>query len=350
MLAGRRPLADLGAERATDVLAQMIDQEESACALDWMLRCAREIIEGPGATHVGWWASSAAAHELAKRLDCVEADRDHLVPTGEHPVWAGRGFDLVLAPFSLHTFARPERAMRRAVRALRPGGHLVITEIRRLAPEAMLSAVLFEDGFGPDGSRAPDPMRGYCHDLDEWAELAVRSGLRPTAAVAVEGSPVYGLILERPEEDEEPDSERIRAQLAEHLAAPYVPRLCGIIDTVPMTRNGKVDRKAVMASLHVGDAGVPGDNEAPDAGLESLVAKCWQEMLGASRVSRSDSLFDHGGDSLSAARLVGELEGRTGVRLSLRRILESPTVQGIAESLADAGAADGSEGFEEGEV
>lgn len=81
-----------------------------------------------------------------------------------------------------------------------------------------------------------------------------------------------------------------------------------------------------------------------------MVAECWQSLLGASGISRTDSLFDHGGDSLSAARLVVELERRTGVRLSLRRILESPTVQGIAESLAIAGADDNGEGFEEGEL
>ena len=350
VLARRRPLADLGTERATDVMAQMNDQEESACALEWMLRSARKIIDGSSASYVGLWASTAVAHELAGRIGGIEADRDHLVPTGESEVWAGRGFDLVLAPFSMHTFARPERAMRRAVRALRPGGHLVMTEIGRLAPEALLSAVLLEDGFGPDGSRASDPMRGHCHDLDEWAELAVRFGLRPTAAISVEGSTVYGLVLQRPGEDEELDGERLRAQLAERLAAPYVPRLCEIIDAVPMTRNGKVDRMTVMAALRVGGAGALGGGEAPGAGLESLVAECWQSLLGASGISRTDSLFDHGGDSLSAARLVVELERRTGVRLSLRRILESPTVQGIAESLAIAGADDNGEGFEEGEL
>ncbi|WP_338109846.1 non-ribosomal peptide synthetase [Propionibacterium acidifaciens] len=350
VLARRRPLADLGTERATDVMAQMNDQEESACALEWMLRSARKIIDGSSASYVGLWASTAVAHELAGRIGGIEADRDHLVPTGESEVWAGRGFDLVLAPFSMHTFARPERAMRRAVRALRPGGHLVMTEIGRLAPEALLSAVLLEDGFGPDGSRASDPMRGHCHDHDEWAELAVRFGLRPTAAISVEGSTVYGLVLQRPGEDEELDGERLRAQLAERLAAPYVPRLCEIIDAVPMTRNGKVDRMTVMAALRVGGAGALGGGEAPGAGLESLVAECWQSLLGASGISRTDSLFDHGGDSLSAARLVVELERRTGVRLSLRRILESPTVQGIAESLAIAGADDNGEGFEEGEL
>ena len=90
--------------------------------------------------------------------------------------------------------------------------------------------------------------------------------------------------------------------------------------------------------------------QPPLPGLEELVASCWRDLLGVTKICRGDSLFDRGGDSLSAARLVGELELRVGVRLSLRKILEAPSVAGIAAALTAAGCLEGADDVEEGEL
>ena len=105
-----------------------------------------------------------------------------------------------------------------------------------------------------------------------------------------------------------------------------------------------------MAALPTGRNEPDTVGQPPLPGLEELVASCWRDLLGATKICRQDSLFDHGGDSLSAARLVSELELRVGVRLSLRQILETPSVAGIAAALAAAGCSEGADDIEEGEL
>lgn len=340
-----RPVADLVENPATDVARQIFDQPDSAAAVAWLLERARTV----PATRVGWWTSTAVAARLAEALG-AELTGDALIPTGEVPCWVGGGFDLVLAPLSMHTFPDPARALRRARAALAPGGLLIAVEIESLAPEAMLSAVILSDGFGHDPARLSDPARGNCHTVAEWADLAALVGLELVEHVMVSDTPVRGFVLHRPEGVADLDADRIRYQLSERLPGPLVPRVCEIIDNLPTTRNGKVDRGTAMAALPTGRNEPDTVGQPPLPGLEELVASCWRDLLGATKICREDSLFDHGGDSLSAARLVGELELRVGVRLSLRKILETPSVAGIAAALTAAGCPEGVDDVEEGEL
>ena len=340
-----RPVADLVENPATDVARQIFDQPDSAAAVAWLLERARTI----PAARVGWWTSTAVAARLAEALG-AELTGDALIPTGEVPCWVGGGFDLVLAPLSMHTFPDPARALRRARAALAPGGLLIAVEIESLAPEAMLSAVILSDGFGHDPARLSDPARGNCHTVAEWADLAALVGLELVEHVMVSDTPVRGFVLHRPEGVADLDAARIRYQLSERLPGPLVPRVCEIIDNLPTTRNGKVDRGTAMAALPTGRNEPDTVGQPPLPGLEELVASCWRDLLGATKICREDSLFDHGGDSLSAARLVGELELRVGVRLSLRKILETPSVAGIAAALTAAGCPEGVDDVEEGEL
>ena len=340
-----RPVADLVENPATDVARQIFDQPDSAAAVAWLLERARTV----PATRVGWWTSTAVAARIAEALG-AELTGDALIPTGEVPCWVGGGFDLVLAPLSMHTFPDPARALRRARAALAPGGLLIAVEIESLAPEAMLSAVILSDGFGHDPARLSDPARGNCHTVAEWADLAALVGLELVEHVMVSDTPVRGFVLHRPEGVADLDADRIRYQLSERLPGPLVPRVCEIIDNLPTTRNGKVDRGTAMAALPTGRNEPDTVGQPPLPGLEELVASCWRDLLGATKICREDSLFDHGGDSLSAARLVGELELRVGVRLSLRKILETPSVAGIAAALTAAGCPEGVDDVEEGEL
>lgn len=257
---------------------------------------------------------------------------------------------MVLAPLSMHTFPDPACALRRARAALAPGGLLIAVEIESLAPEAMLSAVILADGFGHDPGRLSEPARGNCHTVAEWADMAALVGLELVEHMVVPDTPVRGFVLRRPEGVADLGADWIRDRLSERLSGPLVPRVCEIIDNLPTSRNGKIDRGTTMAAL-------PKERNEPDTvgqhplpGLEEVVASCWRDLLRATKICREDSLFDHGGDSLSAARLVGELERRVGVRLSLRQILETPSVAGVAAALRAAGCPEGEDDVEEGEL
>lgn len=133
----------------------------------------------------------------------------------------------------------------------------------------------------------------------------------------------------------------LRARLAERLASQMVPSAYVLLDALPLTRNGKVDRAALPAPDTRGDRGL-GDYVAPAAGAEALVAALWQEVLGVDQVGALDDFFALGGTSLAATRVVARLREEFGVRVPLSAVLATPTVRGLGTLLGERDA-DGGE-------
>jgi acyl carrier protein len=110
-----------------------------------------------------------------------------------------------------------------------------------------------------------------------------------------------------------------------------VPSVVGVLDTLPLTANGKVDR----AGLPVPEvSGARGAHVAPRTAMEMLVAEVWSEVFGLPRISIHDDFFDLGGHSLTAVQMVSRLRTRLGREVSLRAVFDAPTVAGLVEALA----------------
>ncbi|MFI0899076.1 amino acid adenylation domain-containing protein [Streptomyces sp. NPDC020983] len=100
-----------------------------------------------------------------------------------------------------------------------------------------------------------------------------------------------------------------------------------VLDELPLTANGKVDRKALRPPAP-GSAG-PGD-EPPRGPVEEALAAVWAGVLGLASVPRDTTFFALGGDSLQATRLVQRLRQEFRCDISLRQLLGEPTVAGVA--------------------
>ena len=127
----------------------------------------------------------------------------------------------------------------------------------------------------------------------------------------------------------------LRAWLATRVPAHMVPERLVVLGELPLSANGKVDRKAI-AGLLAGDHGARSDAFVPPAGpLETAVAGLWAELLGAARVGRFDSFFALGGDSLIATRVVVGLR-RLGIGgAELARLFATPVLAEFAATLVD---------------
>ena len=112
-----------------------------------------------------------------------------------------------------------------------------------------------------------------------------------------------------------------------------VPAAVVVLDTFPLTPNGKIDRKA----LPDGPTGVAlAEPTAPPAGdTEQLVARIWTEELARS-VGRDDNFFEIGGHSLLAVKVFRRLSDETEAALALTDIFRYPTVRSFAAHLAKA--------------
>ncbi|MFE2070800.1 amino acid adenylation domain-containing protein [Streptomyces sp. NPDC059467] len=133
------------------------------------------------------------------------------------------------------------------------------------------------------------------------------------------------------------DLDEVRAHLRRTLPVVMVPSSLMLLDALPQTPNGKVDRRA----LPVPQAPVGLSGEPPHGPDEELVAEVWRQVLELDDVCRDDDFFDLGGDSLLAGEVLSRLRPRAGGALPLRMVFEHSRLADLAAALPTAPPASG---------
>ncbi|MBD2816409.1 amino acid adenylation domain-containing protein, partial [Xenorhabdus sp. Flor] len=116
-----------------------------------------------------------------------------------------------------------------------------------------------------------------------------------------------------------------------------LPSAFVILETFPLTSNGKLDRRALPAPD--ASAVVTREYAAPIGEIETLLAQCWQELLGLERVGRYDHFFELGGHSLLAVQLVARVRQVLARELPIRQLFAHPQLAELAQVLTNASAA-----------
>ncbi|MDX2086529.1 MAG: amino acid adenylation domain-containing protein, partial [Kofleriaceae bacterium] len=175
-------------------------------------------------------------------------------------------------------------------------------------------------------------IRGFRIELGEIeAVIAGHSSVREVAVLAREDHPgdkrLVAYVVGR---DGAPGIEALRAHASASLPAYMVPSAFVVLAALPLTPNGKLDRKALPAPAARASQRV---YVAPRTEVERALAAMWSEVFHLERVSVDDNFFELGGHSLLATQLVARVQRALGVSLTLRDVLEAPTVAILAERL-----------------
>ncbi|MEO3810551.1 amino acid adenylation domain-containing protein [Sphaerisporangium sp. B11E5] len=170
-------------------------------------------------------------------------------------------------------------------------------------------------------------VRGFRVELGEVEHALVRCpGVE--AAVVVARDRLVAYLVGQVE------IETVRAWARGVLPEYMVPSVFMRVETLPLTVNGKVDRRALPEPDL---AGMAGEYVAPRTAVEERLCELFAEVLGVERVGIEDSFFDLGGHSLLAVRLMSRIRSEFGVEIELRALFEDATVAGVAVQVA-AGA------------
>ncbi|MFE7038368.1 amino acid adenylation domain-containing protein [Streptomyces atratus] len=128
-----------------------------------------------------------------------------------------------------------------------------------------------------------------------------------------------------------PTTEGLRARLRRDLPDYMVPSAFVVLDRLPLTANGKVDRRALPAP----GPRSPGENVAPRTPAERAVAAAWSQVLDTDVTSVDDNFFELGGHSLLATQVTSRLRTALGVEVPVRAVFTAPTVAALAAVVAE---------------
>ncbi|MEU7582077.1 amino acid adenylation domain-containing protein [Streptomyces sp. NPDC041068] len=212
------------------------------------------------------------------------------------------------------------------------------------------------DPFGPDGARMyrtgdlvrwlPDGQLDYVGRADDQVQLRgfrIELGEISAALLAEQGVEQAAVIVSESDDGDRrlvayvvtgvPGvAEGLRDRLALSLPEYMVPSAVVGLDALPLTAQGKLDRKALPAP-DLGD-GLKG--RAPRTPVEEILCGLFADVLGVAQVSIDDDFFEIGGHSLLATRLVSRVRGVLAVELPIRALFEARTVVALAGHVESA--------------
>ncbi|HEY6118735.1 MAG TPA: non-ribosomal peptide synthetase, partial [Pyrinomonadaceae bacterium] len=176
-------------------------------------------------------------------------------------------------------------------------------------------------------------IRGFRVELGEIeSALAAHSSVRGAVVVAredVKGErTIAGYVVPASNTPEDLPSE-LRAHLKALLPDHMIPARLIIMEDLPLTPSGKINRRALPA-LDQQDGACSQPYEAPRDPTEEKLAEIWSSVLRRERVGIRDNFFELGGHSLLATQLISRVRNAFNVELPLRNLFESPTVAELA--------------------
>ncbi|WP_155617148.1 amino acid adenylation domain-containing protein, partial [Xanthomonas translucens] len=181
-------------------------------------------------------------------------------------------------------------------------------------------------------------IRGFRIELGE-IEAALRAcdGVRQAAVVVREDNGDKRLIAYLVVDDEVIlNADALHTQLSARLPDYMLPAAYVQLAALPLTANGKLDRRALPAPD--ADAIATQAYVAPEGEREALLADLWHELLGVERVGRHDNFFALGGHSLLAVRLISRIRTSLGLELPLAALFAHPRLADLAQALDSAAA------------
>jgi amino acid adenylation domain-containing protein len=180
-------------------------------------------------------------------------------------------------------------------------------------------------------------IRGFRVELNEIeAALLGHPGIREAAVIASEGAPGDRRLVAYavPRQATTLTEPQVRGFLKQKLPDYMLPARFVFLDSLPLTSNGKVDRRALPAPGQRDESSAE-SLDAPRDALELQLVKLWEEILCTKPIGINEDFFELGGNSLLAIRMLARLEKTLNAKITLATLMFAPTIERLAGMLRD---------------
>jgi natural product biosynthesis luciferase-like monooxygenase protein len=326
-LRGLRPLRKMlvGGEALSGPLADQLQDVVSG-----------EVLNMYGPTETTIWSTTAAVERSRRPVPIgrpIANTQTYILDRFRHPVPVGVPGELFIAGDGVAAgyHNRPELTAERFVEnpfSAEPDGKMYRTgDVARYGPDGAI------EFLGRIDHQVK--IRGHRIELGEIeAVLQRHSGVRDAVVVAREDQPgdqrlvAYIVSPGRQAVTTGELREYLRARLPKEM----VPAVFVVVDTLPRTPNGKLDRRALPAPDQVRHD-MPRTFVAPRDRVETELTRIWERILGVHPISLTDNFFELGGHSLLAVSLFAQIEKVFGKTLPLATLFRGPTIEQLAAIL-----------------
>lgn len=292
----------------------------------------RNVLQGLPAEYVYADTSRFFLDEIKNQIPDASAAEFKLLNLEESVLEQGyrpHSFDFVLAMNSLHRSRPAGDSMKQITRLLAPAGILLMAEFTAdTYLQEITAAFLEEQSKDMEDGRKENGWE-VIKDA-EWKTVLERSEF---ANISVYPQTCGRSILaaQYKEEAIACTPEFLHKQLSVKLPEYMMPKVYYFLERLPLTSNGKLDRKKLPATCQT-PAASPG-KEAANTETESKLLQIWQDIFHLDNVGVTDNYFALGGDSLVATRILAAVQKVFAARISIGLIFEKPTVRELAAAI-----------------
>jgi len=260
-------------------------------------------------------AASKRLKTLEHQISCIKVSETNV------PDQYRYFFDMVVGINVFHRYHTISQGLLTASLMLKNKGMLVALEHYTMAPIALVTSAVLDKAF-IDFDRERYQNTNPMLTGNKWMENLANTGFENVNFTTILGT--YTNLIEAQNTSNRPllQPDKILAFASTLLPVYMVPEELKIVPFIPLSTNGKVNKKAFSTQFSL-----QGENtitELPHKGIEQQIANIWKQLLQLDQIGRNQVFFEIGGDSLLATRFLTAIKEQFEVEISLREIFEAP--------------------------
>jgi pyochelin synthetase len=243
-------------------------------------------------------------------------------------------FDVIIAGGVIHATRDIKESLENMRSLLAPNGLLLFVEPTKLHPFWELFMGL-QQGFDrfEDTALRSHPLLSS----KQWQEVLLAQGFTDCTVFNKPGSiadflAVYTFMAQGSASVQKFKKQEIRSFLQQKLPDYMIPNEFMLLDALPLTANGKVNRQA-LPQLQNLRTQIKTNYITPQTETEKVIAGIWQEILRVEKVGINDNFFELGGDSLQATQVIARMREKFPVNIPVQNLLQAPNLTSLAKSI-----------------